>query len=127
MQTIKTFEAACKALKLNPLKCLPVVTNMPKHHQAAIVANAKLVIIAEALNEGWKPNWNDSNEYKWHPYFEVRASKNKPSGSGLSFNDADSWNSYTVVGSRLCFKSRELAEYAGTHFKKLYHQSYLLD
>lgn len=124
---IKTFEAACKALKLDPVKCLPKVSGMPKKHQDAIVAHAKLVLIAEALNDGWTPNWNNHDERKYFPWFDVNASKNKPSGSGLSFYDADYWASFTNVGSRLCYKSHEVATYAGKQFKKLYHQSFLLD
>jgi hypothetical protein len=121
---IKTFEDACKALK-RPTT-LPVVKGLPAKHQEAVVAHYKLVTIAEAINEGWQPNWNDSDEYKYHPYFYVKASGKKPSGFGLSFDGAVSWYTTTGVGSRLCFKSRELAEYAGKKFIKLYEQAYLL-
>lgn len=124
MKKIKTFEDACKALGIKAT--LPVVKGLPEKHQEAIIANYKLVTIAEALNEGWKPNWNDSNEWKWNPWFDVNASAKKPSGSGLSFVDGGGWDTHAGVGSRLCFKSRELAEYAGKTFKKLYEQSYLL-
>jgi hypothetical protein len=120
MAKIKTFEAACKALKLDPVKVLPKVSGMPTHHQEAIVAHAKLVIITEALNEGWKPNWKDSSEWKYYPWFDMR------SGSGLSYNVYDLRNSYSHVGSRLCLKSSELAKYAGTTFKKLYTQYFCL-
>ena len=79
------------------------------------IAMAKLNIIADALNEGWKPDWTNASEYKWYPYF-------KKAGSGLSFHVADDWRTGTVVGSRLCFKSRELAEYAANQFKDIYSQ-----
>lgn len=125
MATIKTFEEACKALGIS--KALPSTKLLSEKHRLAINAHYQLVIIAEALNEGWKPNWNDQSEYKWFPWFTVKASKNKPSGSGLSFYGAVNWSSNAGVGSRLCYKSREIAEYAGTHFKELYEQSYLLD
>lgn len=121
---IKTFEDACNALKLPTT--LPVVKGLPAKHQEAIVANYKLVIIAEAVNEGWQPNWHDSNERKWEPWFNVKASAKKPSGFGLSFYGTDYWLTITTVGSRLCFKSRGLAEYAGKKFIKLYEQAYLL-
>jgi hypothetical protein len=119
-QKIKTFEAACKALKLDPVKCLPKVTGMPKHHQAATLAHAQLVIIVEALNNGWKPNWKDSSEYKYYPWFDMS------SGSGLALRHVVFRNSDTCVGSRLCFKSRELAEYAAKQFRKLYKEYFLL-
>lgn len=125
MPKIKTFEDACTALGIDASK-LPDVSMLPSEHQDAITAHYKLVIIAQALNEGWKPNWNDSNEYKYYPWFNVKASKNNPSGSGFSYDDYGRWNTGTLVGSRLCFKSSELAEYAGKTFKKLYEQYFLL-
>ena len=120
MSQIKTFEAACKKLKLDPKKCLPTVSGMPKHHQDATIAHAKLVIIAEALNDGWKPDWTNGQWDKYYPWFDLS------SGSGLSFLVYDRRSSNSVVGSRLCFKSRELAAYAGKRFKKLYAQYFLL-
>lgn len=116
---IKTFEAACKALKLNP-NHLPVVSNLPKKHKDAIIAHYKLVIIAESLNEGWVPNWLDYNEYKYYPWFEM-----KKSGAGFSAVCYHSWADDSVIGSRLVFKSRDLAEYAGKQFIKLYN-SYMM-
>jgi hypothetical protein len=117
---IKTFEAACKQLKLDPKKVLPQVTGVPKKHQEAIVAHAKLVIITEALNEGWTPDWENSDEWKYYPWFDMS------SGSGLSFDGCAYRFSHSGVGSRLCFKTAELAKYAGTQFKKLYTQYFLI-
>ena len=117
---IKTFEAACKALKLDPKKCLPDVKGMPKHHQEATLAHAKLVIITEALNEGWKPNWKNGQWDKWYPWFDLS------SGSGLSLHGAANRGSYSCVGSRLCFKSQDLAEYAGKKFSALYKAYFLI-
>jgi hypothetical protein len=119
MPKIKTFAGACKALGMDA-KNLPDVSMLPHDQQEAIIAHYKLVIIAQALNEGWKPNWSDYNEYKYYPWFNMR------SGSGLSYFDYVYWVTLTLVGSRLCFKSRELAEYAGKNFKKLYEQYFLL-
>jgi hypothetical protein len=117
---IKTFEGACKALKLDPVKALPKVSGMPKRHQEATIAHAKLVIIAEALNEGWKPDWKNGQWDKWYPWFWMN------SGSGLSLVAVIFLRSASGVGSRLCFKSRELAEYAFKKFKKLYEAYFLI-
>jgi hypothetical protein len=67
---IKTFKAACKFRKLDPIKCLPNVAGMPADMQASITAYCKLVIIIEAINaesnEGkvWVPDWEDYNQYE---------------------------------------------------------------
>ena len=76
---------------------------------------AKLIIIARALNEGWTPDWSNSNEYKYVPYFKHK------SGFGLSFNGYAYWYTFAGVGSRLCFKSSELATYAATQFADIYN------
>lgn len=78
------------------------------------IAYTKLKLIAECLNEGWKPNWDNSNEYKYYPYFDMR------SGVGFSYSYYDDWDTDTACGSRLCFKSKELAEYAGKTFEAIY-------
>jgi hypothetical protein len=113
---IKTFEDACKALKLDPSKVLPSVEGLP--NAGAIVAAAKLFIIAQALNGNWIPDWNDGDQYKYFPWFDMEKDQNNPSGFRL--DDVTYNYAYSHVGSRLCFKSRDLAEYAATQFIDLY-------
>lgn len=112
---IKTFEDACDILGLDPLKSIPY-SEPANDREKATNAYAKLDIIAEALNEGWKPDWSDSDQDKYNPYFTHR------SGFGLSCCGYDYWHSGTTVGSRLCYSSRELAKYAGTQFEEIYRE-----
>lgn len=72
-------------------------------------------IICKVLNEGWKPNWKDTNEYKYYPWFYM-----DKAGVGFSYYGCDYGHSSSAVGSRLCFKSSELAEYAGKQFLDIY-------
>lgn len=71
-------------------------------------------LLAKSLNEGWEPNWSDSSEPKYYPWFEMRGA------SGFRFDDCGAWLSYSHVGSRLCYKTRELAEHAGRNFQGVY-------
>lgn len=121
---VKTFEEACKATGHDPEK-LPDVSMLPEKHQASLVAYFKLIIIIEALNEGWQPDWSNWDQYKYYAWFKVKTTKTKTAGVG--FSGANYLGSYsgTFVGSRLCLKSSDLALYAGKKFKKLYHE-YLL-
>lgn len=125
MAKIKTFEEACKALNILP-EALPDVKTLPGKHLKAVTAFYKLTIIAEALNEGWAPDWSDHNQVKYYPWFDVVKDKKGISGFGLSYHVYDGWCSATFLGSRLCFKNRELAEYAGKKFKKLYEEFMLI-
>lgn len=124
MNKIKSFEDACQALGLDPNN-LPEVSMLPEKHRLAIVAFYKLTTIAEALNEGWQPDWNDHNQYKYFAWFEVEASEEKTNGLGLSFDGYGLSYATTRVGSRLCFKTRTLAEYFGKTFTDLFSE-YLL-
>lgn len=78
-------------------------------------AHLKITLIARALNEGWVPDWSDSSQWKYVPYFT-----DKP-GFGLSYFGFARWNANTGVGSRLCYKSAELAKYAAMQFADIYN------
>ena len=108
MIRIKTFEDAMKET-LRPE--VPDFSNLPEDLREYFKAQYKIIVIAEALNEGWKADWNDSNQYKYYPYFYM-------SSGAFVFNDACYDYSYASAGygSRLCFKTRELARYAGEQF-----------
>jgi hypothetical protein len=121
---IKSFSDACKVLGLSE-ETLPEVSMLPEKHRKSIIAFYKLVTIIEAINNGWTPNWNDENQWKYYPWLGVEASEENPSGSGFSYSNFNYSVSYTKVGSRLCVDSREKANYLGEQFQDLY-KDYLL-
>ena len=106
---IKTFEDACEFTNTDASQ--PKFSTGDKDD----IAYQKLKVIAQALNEGWKPDWANKNEYKYTPYGVI-----DDAGVGFSITFYGNWNSDTRVGSRLCFKSSELAMYAGKQFEGLY-------
>ena len=75
-----------------------------------------LILVSKALNGNWQPDWSDNNEYKYFPFFTF--------ASGLRFSDmyCNSRVVFSYVGSCLCFKNKELAEYAGKQFIKQYEK-----
>jgi hypothetical protein len=77
-----------------------------------------LILVAKALNGNWKPDWNDLNEYKWYPYFGF--------SSAFRFLNANAYYyfnfAHAVIGSRLCFKNKQIAEYAGKIFIEQYEK-----
>lgn len=81
---------------------------------------AKVRLITEVFNEGWLPDWTNSNETKYTCYFE---SKN---GGGFSRANDHGWSAATDVGSRLCFKSRELALSVPKQFKTEFENYFLI-
>ena len=111
---IKTFEDACAELEIYPEDAIADFQETALKDE---IAYRKLKIIAEALNEGWKPDWTDSNQYKYFPWLEYSRS-----GSGFVCSYTNYSYTRTTIGSRLCFKSEELALYIGEQFIDLYNE-----
>ena len=66
--------------------------------------------MTRTLNEGWIPDYTNSNEEKWVIWFDLS------SGSGLSLCGIAYTSAYTSVGSRLVFRTKALAMHAVEHF-----------
>lgn len=124
-KSITTIEAAFAAKGLAPV--MPDLTNVPLELRDYLNAQYQLAVVVEAINEGWKPDWNDTDQKKYFPWFWVNIDSSKPTGFGLSYAGADCDNSYTSVGSRLCFETREAAIFAGETFTELYERVYLIN
>lgn len=136
-ERIKTFADAAQAVGIdNPEEWEEHYSNL----EPDILAYLKLRIITKALNEGWEPKFIPG-EYRWAPYFllytkeeiekidaekkarvVVRSYNSAYAYGGVSYASAysDSAGVYAYVGSRLAFKSEELAEYAGKQFTEIY-------
>lgn len=136
-ERIKTFTDACNALGDEH----PLVKEYLRVADGNIIlddlyAYLKLRIIVAALNEGWEPKFTE-DEYRYFPwfYFYTKEEYDKlddegkgrcvlRSGSGTSafygfvsvFAGSDASVSSTSYGSRLAFRTRELAAYAGRQF-----------
>lgn len=105
-----------------------------------LISYLRLRIITAALNEGWKPQFI-KGERRWYFWYDLitkeqydklsaedksrvvgRGGFNAVAYSGLVFAVAyhASSYSYSSYGSRLAFKSEELAAYAGRQFAEIY-------
>jgi hypothetical protein len=123
---IKTFDDACKVLNLDSDKVIPELSCYSDSDRAAMAAHAKLMVIIKAANmlendgKEWKPNWENFDEYKYQPYFDLSRGS-----SGFRYDGCGLWGTSSDVGSRLCFKSRELAEYISNQFIDLYNDYFI--
>ena len=124
---VKSYADACKVLGIEPMD---EDSMKAQGFRPDEIARRQLETITEALNEGWKPNWADTDEYKYYPYFYIEVSEvqteDAASGAfaGLSCacTSYAATNTFAGVGSRLCFHDRETARYAGRTFTNLYAQ-----
>ena len=112
--TIKTFEDACKKVNTDPAK-LPDVSGILEEFAKPIIAAYKLLIIYKAINNEWKPDWSNWDQYKYYPWFEVLSS-----GFGFSTSFYLYDHSVTTVGSRLCTDTSEKAIYILNQFPDLW-------
>lgn len=138
MERVKTFKDACNELGIEPDEWMQDKKELGL--EADVIAYLKLRIIAAALNEGWQPQFTE-DEYRYFPWFclytqsEIdemseedksrvvyRSGNSAGASGGVACAVAGGDSSYTVagVGSRLAFKTRELAEYAGRQFVEIW-------
>ena len=137
-ERIKTFEDAVDILGDEHQAVFDYYAVADSLCSKDILAFAKLRVIAVALNEGWKPQF-DGDECRYYPWFYIytkeeyekldedekkecrvvgRSSNDSIAGGGLVYAIANyaSSDSYSYYGSRLAFKTRELGEYCGKQF-----------
>jgi len=113
-ERVKSFE---DALAVTGRPALPDFSNVPEDLRDYFEAQYKVVVIAEALNEGWTPDWNDHDQQKYFPWFH-----HPVSSSGFVFDVTSCGYSGADAGggSRLCLKNRELARYFGEQFIEIW-------
>ena len=121
-ERVKSVEDAIKELGNNDVEVIQLNRMKSIGLQNHIIGNQELIVIAKALNEGWQPDWQNDNQYKYFPWFDFDASS---SAGRFSFHAADHLLSLSAVGSRLCFKSRELSNYAGKQFEDIYRKVFI--
>lgn len=86
---VKTYADACAVLGIEPMnETVLAKLGFTKDE----IAYRKLKTIAEALNEGWRPDWANSNEYKYWPWFVYN-----PAYAGFSCASTNSAASYTYA------------------------------
>lgn len=145
-ERIKTFEDAVNAIgEDHPLVAQYKTINSAfkeADNNLHLFAYTRLAIIAEALNEGWRPEYTE-DEYRYYPWFGLytqeeyddmddedkeccrfvgRSYHSAHAYGGLVCASAHSGSAYSNanIGSRLAFKSRELAIYCGKQFIEIW-------
>lgn len=113
MESIKTVEDACN---VTGLPVTPEFNEVPEELREYFKAVYEAVVITKAIVGDWKPNWNDWDQRKWFPWFDMQSS------GGFVFYGAGSDSSCASAGNaaRLCFPTEEMAEYAGRTFTDVY-------
>lgn len=151
---IKTFEDACVKLGTDHLYLREYMNFCDSFANAEMdkdyMAFLKLRIIVAALNEGWTPKFIKGEE-RWYPWFclysAAKIANYKDNGKQDFINDGGVLfgghaisgataglvyacsgcvpsRASALIGSRLCLKSKALAEYCGRQFTSLWADFY---
>lgn len=115
---IQTYEDACEALGVEPMdeQAMTAAGFRPDE-----IARRKLEAITAALNEGWKPDWNDKSQAKYVPWFWVEPRPGQTyAGLAFAYTSLAPTDTFACIGSRLCFKNARVARYAAEQFTDLY-------
>lgn len=87
---------------------------LPKEIRKKLLAYTHFKNIERLFNGDWKPNWKNTSEYKYYPWF-----KNENSGLVFGSSYCDLWG---FVGSVAYFKDEQTSNYVGKTFINLYKE-----
>lgn len=141
-ERVKTWDDVVRELGYDPVERLLDHTERGDgfNFEPDEIAYIKLKAIAKVLNEGWEPKFV-KGEWRYFPWFYLytqeeidkmipekrsrvvlRSFYSAFAVGGVAFASAglDSSHAYTYYGSRLAFKSEELAVYAGKQFTDIW-------
>lgn len=115
---VKSYEDACRVLGVEPVDEQAMAA---AGFRADEIARRKLETITAALNDGWKPDWNDTDQYKYVPWFWIKPRPGQTYAGLAAAITANAPSDTTAyIGSRLCFKNAAVARYAANQFTELY-------
>lgn len=92
-------------------------SNVPEDLREYFEGIYSAVVVTEAINKGKKPDWDNSNQRKWRPWFVM-----SPARFRLLDTDFDRSYSDAGSGSRLCNFSDEDAGYSATQFADVWRK-----
>ena len=146
-ERIKTFEDACEELGDDHTfvhTYNEYARNISEENKkdVDVIAYLKLRIIVAALNEGWEPQFTES-EWRWYPWHSLWTEselkeksdeweadrhlimigdkyQSEYAGFAFAFSSSAPSGSGSNFGSRLCLKSEALATYCGKQFISLW-------
>lgn len=119
-RTIRSFEDACQKENIDP-SVLPDLSMIPEEFWKPLKAVYRLFIVFKAINNGWIPNYGNSDQNKYFPWYKVLSS-----GFGFSASNYYYGHTSTIVGARLCTDTSEKAFYISQQFEAEYKDFFLL-
>ncbi|GEM_PF-4772626 len=94
-RSINSIETALKVTG----KIMPDFSGIPEDRRDRYMALFEMETIIEAINNGWVPDWEDTDQPKWRSWFWM-----SPSGFAFSYSDYVSVTLLRVAGLAFILK-----------------------
>jgi hypothetical protein len=98
--------------------------NVPEKFRESMKRNFKREVSMAALNGPHVPNWADTNEEKWFPWWAVLGKKDGSPAVGLRLYDCGCVRAAADVGPRQVLKDEPMAQHYAEHFQELDEEFY---
>lgn len=112
-EKINSYEDACAIKGIQPLT-IDAFNQLPENQQSAAFSRHRVETVIEILKQGREFDWNDYEQGKWFPYFDLETYNDGRENDGFVLDDVCHGYDLTFVGARLCSFSREDAKHVAT-------------
>lgn len=119
MDAVKSYEDACEFDGFEPLT-IDHFGFLPEQERECQFYEHQMNVINRVLCNGWVPDYSDSNQFKYWPYFYW--DQNTAGGPGFSCHDYFCAYSRSNVGARRVYPTKELAIYVGKQFISIHNK-----
>lgn len=113
---IKLFEEFCERKGIDSKSVLPY-PNTKDRDQRRLNAFAMLMPMIDDRRAGYMPDFNNSDEKKWWPFFDMR-----DSGFVVAYSDYAWTFAYASGGSRLCLQSEKESDKCGRELLPIWNE-----
>ncbi len=115
------YPDACKELNREPMTLEQFKAFYKDEKQANYYfSHHKITTVVEALKEGYEFDWNNDEEWKHYPWWDMETYGDAPAGSGFSLVAVYCVNTLASVGARLSSKSEADAKFIAELMKDDY-------
>lgn len=117
---VSSFEDAATFLGMDP-ELLPNLSSIPRRFKRPLIAYFKLMVVCEAINQGWSPDLASKNQIKFYPLFIADK-------SGKDFSECKHFTTTSElrVPSFLFCETIEKEKYLASQFLELFKDMMLI-
>lgn len=113
------YEDACKFFNLDP-NVVPGTEGLKENLKAPLVAVYQLMVVSEAIRQGWVPNYDNYNQDKYENIVDLDVTDEDPAGFRFWVSNYTYTDTRSVLGPLLAQETPEKSKYLFTQFSDLH-------